>query len=58
MYDFNCKQAGAEGCGFRTTASNESDLRAQITAHAREKHGVAGLTDTIFNYMAKTAQRS
>lgn len=56
-YEYSCKSAGAEGCGFSTTAESESDLRAQITAHAMEKHGLPGMTDTIFNYMAKGAQR-
>lgn len=56
MYEYSCKSAGAEGCGFSTTANNEADLRAQITAHAVAKHNVAGMTDTIFNYMAKGAK--
>ncbi|MGH9070789.1 MAG: DUF1059 domain-containing protein [Acidimicrobiales bacterium] len=56
MFEYSCKKAGAEGCGYSTTANNEADLRAQITAHAMEKHGLPGMTDTIFNYMAKNAR--
>jgi predicted small metal-binding protein len=58
MYEFSCKKAGAEGCGFKTTAATEAELKEKITAHAQAKHNVAGMTDTIFNYMTKISQRS
>lgn len=57
MYEFSCKKAGAESCGFSTTAATEADLKAQVSAHAMAKHGLPGMTDTIFNYLAKISQR-
>lgn len=58
MYEHSCAKAGAEGCGWSTTATSEDELRAKLNAHVKAKHRVpAGMTDTIYNYLRKVAQR-
>ena len=58
MYSHSCKKAGAEGCGFTTTAASEEELRAKLTAHVRKSHNVQNMTDTIYNYLRKTSSRA
>ena len=57
LYSHSCRNAGAGACGFKTTASSESDLRASIAAHVKAKHKVPRLTDTIYNYLRHVASR-
>ncbi|MDQ6839163.1 MAG: DUF1059 domain-containing protein [Actinomycetota bacterium] len=57
MYEHSCKRAGAEGCGFTTTASSEDELRQKVTEHARKKHNVKVMTDTIYNYVLSSAKK-
>lgn len=58
MYEHSCQKAGADGCGWSTTAGSEDELRAKLDAHVKAKHRVAGgLTDTIYNYLRRVAQR-
>lgn len=57
MYEHSCAKAGAEGCGFTTRAGSEEELRSKVTEHARKKHNVQVMTDTIYNYLRDTAQR-
>ncbi len=57
MYEHSCAKAGAEGCGFTTRAGSEEELRSKVTEHARKKHNVQVMTDTIYNYLRDSAQR-
>lgn len=57
MYEHSCAKAGAEGCGFVVRATTEEQLKAKVGEHARKKHKVANMTDTIYTYLRKTAER-
>lgn len=57
MYEHSCKRAGAEGCGFTTSAESEDELREKVTVHARKKHNVKTMTDTIYNYILSAAKQ-
>ncbi|HET7488739.1 MAG TPA: DUF1059 domain-containing protein [Acidimicrobiales bacterium] len=57
MYEHSCKKAGAEGCGWTIRAGSEEELRAKVTAHARSRHGVQNMTDTIYNYLRQQAMK-
>ncbi len=57
MYEHSCRRAGAEGCGFTARANSEEELRQKVTEHARKKHNVQVMTDTIYNYLASSAQQ-
>jgi len=57
MYDHSCRKAGAEGCSLTVRVANEEKLKAQVGEHARKRHGVANMTDTIYRYLRETARR-
>lgn len=58
MYEHSCAKAGAEGCGWTTTAGSEEELRAKLNDHVIRKHRVpGGVNDTIYNYLRNVAQR-
>lgn len=57
MYEHSCAKAGAEGCGYTVRAASEDELKAKVGAHARKKHNVHAMTETIYNYVRTTAQR-
>lgn len=57
MYDYSCNNAGAVACGYALKAESEQELRAQVSEHARTKHDVKQMSDTIFNFMRDTAKR-
>jgi len=57
MYEHSCRKAGAGACGFKASASTESELRAALTEHVRRKHKVNGMTDTIYNYLRAISAR-
>ncbi len=57
MYEHSCKRAGAEGCGFTARAASEDELRQKVTEHARKKHNVQNMTDTIYNYIRSAARQ-
>lgn len=57
MYEHSCKAAGAQGCGYKVRAGSEEELKAKVVEHARKKHGVKNMTDTIYNYLRNTAAR-
>ena len=58
MYEHSCAKAGAVGCGWVVRANNEEDLKRKVIDHARKKHGVQGMTDTIYSYLRQQAQKS
>jgi len=57
MYEHSCAKAGAEGCGYVVRAGSEDELKSKVAEHARKKHNVAGMTDTIYNYIRDTARQ-
>lgn len=57
MYEHSCAKAGAEGCGYVVSAGSEDELKAKVGEHARKKHNVQGMTDTIYNYIRDTARQ-
>jgi predicted small metal-binding protein len=56
MYEHSCAKAGAEGCGYTVRAGSEEELRAKVTEHARKKHNVKHMTDTIYGYLRDQAR--
>lgn len=56
MYEHSCAKAGAEGCGYTVRAASEDELKAKVIEHARKKHNVQGMTDTIYNYLRDKAR--
>lgn len=54
MFEYSCKKAG--GCGYSVTAEDEQELKVKVTEHARTKHNVAEMNDTIYNYMRDSAR--
>ncbi len=57
MHEHSCARAGAEGCGFTTRANSDDELRQTVTEHARKKHNVKVMTDTIYNYIVSVAKK-
>ena len=57
MFEHSCRKAGADGCGWTVKASSEEELKAKVVEHARRKHGVKVMSDTIYNYLRETARR-
>jgi predicted small metal-binding protein len=58
MFEHSCAKAGAEGCGYTVRARSEEELKAKVGEHARKKHNVAGMTDTIYTYLRETARQA
>jgi predicted small metal-binding protein len=56
MYEHSCAKAGAEGCGYVVRAASEEELKAKVGEHARKKHNVQGMTDTIYTYLRNAAR--
>jgi predicted small metal-binding protein len=49
-YQFSCRDAGAEGCGWRGRAATEDELIAKVAAHVQKVHKVKNVSSTIANY--------
>lgn len=49
-YKFSCRDAGAEGCGWRTSGGSEEEVIAKVAAHVQKVHKVKNVTQTIANY--------
>ena len=58
MYEHSCATAGAVGCNTVIRANSEDDLKRKVIEHARKKHGVQNMTDTIYTYLRDTAKKS
>lgn len=58
MYEHSCATAGAAGCGYVVRANSEDDLKSKVLEHARKKHGVQNMTDTIYTYLRNTAKKA
>lgn len=57
MAEFSCAAAGATPCGWRTRASTEEELLAEVERHLREEHHVAHVTETLKKYVAAVARQ-
>ncbi len=57
MYEHSCRKAGAEGCNYVVRAGSEEELKAKVVEHARRKHKVEGMTDTIYSYLRARAAK-
>lgn len=57
MFEHSCKKAGADGCSWKIRANTEEELKAKVVDHARRKHNVKNMSDTIYNYLRETARR-
>jgi predicted small metal-binding protein len=57
MLQYSCAGAGADTCGFKTTATDRADLARQLAAHLKH-HNVHQPTQTIVAYLIKTAEDS
>lgn len=55
VYEFSCKAAGAQGCGWSTRAATEEDLVAKVAEHVRRVHGVKTVSDTLAAYVLTVA---
>lgn len=58
MYEHSCAKAGAVGCGYTVRAASEEELKAKVIEHARKKHNVQGMTDTIYTYLRERAAKA
>ena len=57
MYEHSCAKAGAVGCGWVIRAGSEEELKQKVIEHARKKHGVENMSDTIYTYLRDAAQK-
>lgn len=57
MFEHSCKKAGADGCGWTVRANTEEELKAKVVDHARKRHGVKVMSDTIYNYLRENARK-
>ena len=56
-WEFDCRTAGAEGCGWRTRAGSEEELIAKVAKHVQTKHKVKNVSSTIANYARASARQ-
>ena len=56
-YEFSCRSAGAEGCGWKTRAATEDELVATVAQHAQKVHKVKNVTGTIAAYARASARQ-
>ncbi|MEO7555524.1 MAG: DUF1059 domain-containing protein [Acidimicrobiales bacterium] len=56
MLEHSCERAGAAGCGFTAKANSEEELMRVVVEHARVKHGVTQMNDTIAHYLRDMAR--
>jgi predicted small metal-binding protein len=57
MLHYSCAAAGADTCGFKTTATDRTDLARQLAEHLKV-HRVNQPTQTIVRYLIKVAEDS
>lgn len=56
MPEFSCADAGAESCGWRSTASDEEQLIQEVAQHLQEVHDVQIVSRTLAKYAAAVAR--
>ena len=55
---YSCASVGADTCGFKTTATDKTDLARQLADHLVRVHAVKTPTQTIVRYLIKTAEQN
>lgn len=55
MLKYSCAAAGADTCGFKTTATSRADLARQLAEHLKH-HNVQQPTQTIVQYLIQVAE--
>jgi predicted small metal-binding protein len=53
---YSCASAGADTCGFSTTANDKAELARQLAHHLTTVHSVKTPTQTIVRYLIKCAE--
>ena len=56
MQEFSCQNAGAH-CKAQVTATDDADLKRQISQHLRDVHKVEP-NETLLTYLVSTARES
>jgi predicted small metal-binding protein len=56
--NYSCAAAGADTCGYKTTAADKMDLARQLADHLVNIHAVKTPTQTIVRYLIKTAEET
>lgn len=54
---YSCAAAGADSCGFKTTATDKNDLARQLAEHLKT-HKVMTPTQTVVRYLIKVAEET
>lgn len=54
---YSCAGAGADTCGFKTTATDRTDLARQLAEHLKV-HKVMTPTQTVVKYLIHTAEQT
>jgi predicted small metal-binding protein len=57
MLKYSCAAAGADTCGFKTTATDRADLARQLAEHLKH-HQVNQPTQTIVRYLINVAEET
>lgn len=58
MPEFSCAAAGADSCGWKTSADSEDRLLEEVAEHLQHKHKVAHVSNTLKKYAAAVARGS
>lgn len=56
MPEFSCAAAGADSCGWSTSAESEDEVVAEVAQHLKDKHDVEHVTTTLAKYAAAVAR--
>lgn len=55
-FRFGCKVAGS-ACNWTAHGATEAEVMAKVAEHAKRKHNVQAVTDTIANYLKSTVRQ-
>lgn len=56
MAEFSCAAAGADSCGWKTSADSEEELVGKVADHLQKRHGVKVVSATLAKYAAAIAR--
>lgn len=56
MMEISCANAGHHACKAVIRGATEDELKRNLTEHARSKHKVEAMSDTIYNFLRSTAR--
>ncbi len=56
-YEFRCADAGAQPCHGSFRAETEQELVQKVADHMREKHNVQQVSQSLQNFILKTARQ-